>query len=69
MQCGDSSVTHLVERSPDVFLFAIHIKDMATLRLEFKRSTLKRRVGNPNIHMVLEYAKTTGMVRTLIRSG
>ena len=39
------------------------------LRLEFEGSTLKRRVGNPNIHMVLEYAKSTGVVRTLVRGG
>ena len=39
------------------------------LRLEFEGSTLKRRVGNPNIHMVLEYAKATGVVRTLVRGG
>lgn len=39
------------------------------LRLEFEGATLKRRVGNPNIHMVLEYAKSTGVVRTLVRGG
>ena len=69
MQCGDSSVAHLVERSPGVFLLTVHVKDMAMLRLEFEGATLKRRVGNPNIHMVLEYAKTTGVVRTLVRGG
>ena len=69
MQCGDSSVAHLVERSPGVFLLTVHVKDMAMLRLEFEGSTLKRRVGNPNIHMVLEYAKATGVVRTLVRGG
>jgi hypothetical protein len=42
---------------------------MAMLRLEFEGPTLKRRVGNPNIHMVLEYAKATGVVRTLVRGG
>jgi hypothetical protein len=50
-------------------LLSVHIKDMAMLRLEFEGSTLKRRVGNPNIHMVLEYAKATGVVRTLVRGG
>ena len=39
------------------------------LRLEFEGVDLKRRVGNPNIHMVLEYAKSTGVVRTLVRGG
>ncbi|WP_265307653.1 hypothetical protein [Verminephrobacter eiseniae] len=69
LQCGDGSEAYLVERSPGVFLLSVHIKDMATLRLEFEGSTLKRRVGNPNIHMVLEYAKSTGVVRTLVRGG
>jgi len=69
MQCGDSSVAHLVERSPGVFLLTVHVKDMAMLRLEFEGPTLRRRVGNPNIHMVLEYAKATGVVRTLVRGG
>ncbi|GHU12127.1 hypothetical protein AGMMS50225_19310 [Betaproteobacteria bacterium] len=69
MQCGDGSVAYLVERNPGVFLLSVHIKDMATLRLEFEGSALKRRVGNPNIHMVLEYAQATGVVRTLVRGG
>lgn len=69
MQCGDSSVAHLVERSPGVFLLTIHVKDMAMLQLEFEGSNLTRRVGNPNIHMVLEYAKATGVARTLVRGG
>lgn len=69
MQCGDSSVAHLIERSTGVFLLTVHVKDMAMLRLEFEGSTLKRRVGNPNIHMVLEYSQSTGVVRTLVRGG
>ena len=69
LQCGDGSEAHLIERSPGVFLLSVHIKDMAMLRLEFEGSTLKRRVGNPNIHMVLEYARATGVVRTLVRGG
>lgn len=69
LQCGDGSEAHLIERSPGVFLLSVHIKDMAMLRLEFEGSTLKRRVGNPNIHMVLEYAKANGVVRTLVRGG
>ncbi|MCC6917542.1 hypothetical protein [Nitrosomonas sp.] len=68
-QCGDGSVAHLVERSPEVFLLSVHVKGMATLCLEFEGATLKRRVGNPNIRMVLEYAKSTGVVRTLVRGG
>ncbi len=66
LQCGDGSEAHLIERSPGVFLLSVHIKDMAMLS---EGSTLKRRVGNPNIHMVLEYAKATGVVRTLVRGG
>ena len=69
LQCGDSSVAHLVERSSGVYLLTVHVKDIAMLRLEFEGSTLKRRVGNPNIHMVLEYSKATGVVRTLVRGG
>ena len=69
LQCGDRSKAYVMERSPGVFLLTVHVKDMAMLRLEFEGSTLKRRVGNPNIHMVLEYAKTTGVVRTLVRGG
>ena len=69
LQCGDGSEAHLIERSPGVFLLSVHIKDMAMLRLECEGPTLKRRVGNPNIHMVLEYAKATGVVRTLVRGG
>ncbi|MDR2873050.1 MAG: hypothetical protein LBV45_11170 [Xanthomonadaceae bacterium] len=69
LQCGDSSVGYLVERSPGVFLLTVHVKDMAMLRLEFEGSALKRRVGNPNIHMALEYSQFTGVVRTLVRGG
>jgi hypothetical protein len=69
LQCGDGSEAHLIERSPGVFLLSVHIKDVATLRLEFEGSALKRRVGNPNIPMVLEYAQSTGVVRTLVRGG
>jgi hypothetical protein len=69
MQCGESSVVHWIERSPGVFLLSIHVKDLATLRLEFEGKALKRRVGHPNIQMVLEYARTTGVVQTLVRGG
>jgi hypothetical protein len=69
LQCGDGSAAYLVERSPGVFLLTVHVKDLAMLRLEFEGANLTRRVGNPNIHMVLEYAVATGVVRTLVRGG
>jgi len=50
-------------------LITIHAKDLATARLEFEGSQLQRRVGSPNIHMVLEYSQITGVVRTIIRGG
>ena len=56
LQCGDGSVAYVLERSPDVYLLTVHVKDLAMLRLEFEGSNLTRRVGNPNIHMVLEYS-------------
>lgn len=69
LRCGDSSMVHLVERSPGVFPLTVHVKDLATLRLEFEGTTLKRRVGNPNIHMALKYSRSTSVVRTLVRGG
>jgi len=39
------------------------------MRLEFEGSNLTRRVGNPNIHMVLEYSARTGVSRTLVKGG
>jgi hypothetical protein len=69
LQCGDGSVAYLVERNPGVYLLSVHVKDMAMLRLEFEGAVLKRRVGNPNIHMVLQYAQATGVVRTLVKGG
>lgn len=69
LQCGDSSIAYLLERSPGVFLLTVHVKDSAMLRLEFEGARLKRRVGNPNIHMVLEYAQATGVARTLVHGG
>jgi hypothetical protein len=67
LQCGDGSVAHLVERSPGVFLLSVHVKDMAMLRrLEFEGAILKRRVGNPNIHMVLVWcARWCGAVQSI----
>lgn len=69
MQCGDGSAAYLVERSPGVFLLTVHVKDLAMLRLEFEGANLTRRVGNPNIHMVMEYAVATGVTRSLVKGG
>ncbi|HWP17552.1 MAG TPA: hypothetical protein VNO84_00315 [Burkholderiaceae bacterium] len=68
-QCGEGCVAYLVTRSPGIHLLTVHVKDLAMLRLEFEGVVLKQRVGNPNIHMVLEYAEATGVVRTLVRGG
>lgn len=67
--CGDGCVAYVLERSPGVFLLTVHVKDLAMLRLEFEGERLARRVGNPNIHMVLEYGEATGVARTLVRGG
>lgn len=69
MQCGDGSAAYLVERSPGIFLLTVHIKDLAMLRLEFEGANLTRRVGNPNIHMVMEYSAASGVTRSLVRGG
>jgi hypothetical protein len=69
LQCGDGSVAYVLERSPDVYLLTVHVKDLAMLRLEFEGSNLTRRVGNPNIHMVLEYSAKTGVARSLVKGG
>ena len=69
LQCGDASAAYLIESRPGVFLLTVHVKDLATLRLEFDGATLTHRVGHPNIHMVLEYAVATGVVRTVVRGG
>jgi hypothetical protein len=68
-QCGEGCVAYLVPRSPGIHLLTVHVKDLAMLRLEFEGVVLKQRVGNPNIHMVLEYAEATGVARTLVRGG
>ncbi len=69
LQCGDGSAAYLVERSPGVFLLTVHVKDLAMLRLEFEGTNLQRRIGNPNIHMILEYAVATGVARSIVRGG
>lgn len=69
MQCGDRSKAYIVERSPGVFLLSVHIKDLSAVQLEFEGDDLKRRVGNPNIHSVLEYSAVTGVTRSLVKGG
>lgn len=67
--CGEVCVVNVLERARGTQLISIHAKDLATAKLEFKGSQLQRRVGSPNIHMVLEYAQATGVARTIIRGG
>jgi hypothetical protein len=69
LRCGDGCVAYAVEHSPGIFLLTVHVKDLAMLHLEFEGQQLKRRVGNPNIHMVLEYSQATGVVRTFVKGG
>lgn len=69
LQCGDGVESNIFQRSPGVFLLTIHVKDLATMHLEFQGTSLTRRVGNPSIHGMLEYSERTGVVRTLIRGG
>lgn len=67
--CGEVCVVNLLDRARGTQLISIHAKDLATAKLEFKSGQLQRRVGSPNIHMVLEYAQATGVARTIIRGG
>jgi hypothetical protein len=69
LHCGDGSVAFVLERSPDVYLLTVHVKDLAMLRLEFTGPELKHHIGNPNIHMVLEYSAKTGVARSLVKGG
>ena len=69
MQCGDRCKAYIVERSPGIFLLSVHIKDLPMVRLEFEGDELKRHVGNPNIHSVVEYSSMTGVSRSLAKSG
>ena len=69
MQCGDRCKAYIVERSPGIFLLSVHIKDLPTVRLEFEGDELKRHVGNPNIHSVVEYSSMTGVSRSLAKGG
>ncbi len=67
--CGEVCVVNVLDRARGTQLVSIHAKDLATAKLEFEGSQLQRRVGSPNIHMVLEYAQSTGVARTIIRGG
>ena len=69
MQCGDRCKAYVVERSPGIFLLSVHIKDLPMVRLEFDGDELKRHVGNPNIHSVVEYSCITGVSRSLAKGG
>lgn len=69
MGCGEVCVAHILDRARGTQLVTVHAKDLAMLRLEFEGTTLRRRVGSPNIHMVLEYSQMSGVARTLIRGG
>ena len=67
--CGEVCVVNVLDRAGGTQLISIHAKDLATVKLEFEGSQLQRRVGSPNIHMVLEFAQATGVARTIIRGG
>lgn len=67
--CGEVCVAHILDRAQGTQLITVHAKDLAMLRLEFEGVILTRRVGSPNIHMVLEYSEATGVARTIIRGG
>ena len=69
MQCGERCKAYVVERSPGIFLLSVHIKDLPMVRLEFEGDELKRHVGNPNIHSVVEYSSITGVSRSLAKGG
>jgi len=67
--CGDVCVANLLDRAGGTQLLTVHAKDLATVQLEFSGQSLARRIGNPNIPMVLEYSRATGVARTIIRGG
>ncbi len=69
LHCGDVVVGHLMDRVHGTQLVTIHAKDLARTSLEFDGIHLQRRVGNPTIHMALEYSSRTGVARTLIKGG
>ncbi|MCW7536254.1 hypothetical protein OOT46_00095 [Aquabacterium sp. A7-Y] len=67
--CGDRCVAQLFERSNDVFVLTLHVKDLPNLLLEFDGDAVRQRIGHPTIHIVLEYAPRTGATRSLVRGG
>ena len=67
--CGEVCVAHILDRAHGTQLVTVHAKDLATISLEFQGVILTRRIGSPNIHMVLEYSESTGVARTIIRGG
>lgn len=69
LHCGDVVIGHLMNRAHGTQLVTIHAKDLATTSLEFDGGHLQRRVGNPTIHMAIEYSQRTGVARTLIKGG
>lgn len=69
LMCGDRTKAYVVERSPGIYLLSVHVKDLSRIHTEFDGDNLTRRVGNPNIHSLLEYAAATGVVRSLVKGG
>ena len=69
MGCGEACVVHVVDRVSGTQLVSVHVKDAATATLAFEGEQLILKVGNPNIHMCLEYSQMTGLARTLVRGG
>jgi hypothetical protein len=67
--CGEVCVAYILDRAQGTQLVTVHAKDHPMARIEFDGATLMRRIGSPNIHMVLEYFDATGVVRTIIRGG
>lgn len=67
--CGDTCVLQLTERSAGVYMLQAYIRDLPTLRLEFVGEAVRRRVGHPSIHLVLEYSPATGIARTSLRGS
>ena len=69
MDRGDVCIPRLIDRAGGTQLVCVHVKDRATSSIEFEGTELRRRVGNPIIHMALEYCETTGVVRSVIKGG
>lgn len=69
LNCGDVVVGHLMDREHGTQLVTIHAKDLAKTTLEFDGNSLQRRIGNPTIHMAIEYSQQTKTARTLIKGG